>query len=85
MEAVNPNAPRIAVSGLHRGENPQPGAGVIRSIRRRLTTTQRVAAVPILKQQPDAALRIIAYLKGFEPRVADQFERETGLRAARTP
>ncbi len=27
--------PRIAVSGLHRGENPQPGAGIIRSIRRR--------------------------------------------------
>ena len=28
------NAPRIIVSGLHRGENPQPGAGIIRSIRR---------------------------------------------------
>ena len=28
-------APRIAVSGLHRGENPQPGAGIIRSLRRR--------------------------------------------------
>ncbi len=27
---------RIAVSGLHRGENPQPGAGIIRSIRRSL-------------------------------------------------
>ena len=27
-------APRIAISGLHRGENPQPGAGIIRSIRR---------------------------------------------------
>ena len=26
---------RIAVSGLHRGENPQPGAGIIRSLRRR--------------------------------------------------
>ena len=25
---------RIAVSGLHRGENPQPGASIIRSIRR---------------------------------------------------
>lgn len=25
---------RIAVSGLHRGENPQPGSGIIRSIRR---------------------------------------------------
>jgi carbamoyl-phosphate synthase large subunit len=28
-------SPRIAVSGLHRGENPQPGAGIIRSLRRR--------------------------------------------------
>jgi len=28
------SALRIAVSGLHRGENPQPGAGIIRSIRR---------------------------------------------------
>lgn len=26
--------PRIAISGLHRGDNPQPGAGIIRSIRR---------------------------------------------------
>lgn len=26
----------IAVSGLHAGENPQPGAGVVRSLRRRL-------------------------------------------------
>ncbi len=25
----------IAVSGLHRGENPQPGAGIVRSLRRR--------------------------------------------------
>ena len=29
------NTPRIAVTGLHRGENPQPGASIIRSIRRR--------------------------------------------------
>jgi carbamoyl-phosphate synthase large subunit len=27
---------RIAVSGLHRGENPQPGAAIIRSLRRSL-------------------------------------------------
>jgi len=27
--------PRIAVSGLHRGENPQPGASIVRSLRRR--------------------------------------------------
>ena len=31
--------PRIAVSGLHRGENPQPGAGIIRSLRRRFSDT----------------------------------------------
>lgn len=30
---------RIAVSGLHRGENPQPGAGIIRSLRRRFRDT----------------------------------------------
>lgn len=29
------NPLRIAVSGLHRGENPQPGAGIVRSLRRR--------------------------------------------------
>jgi carbamoyl-phosphate synthase large subunit len=29
------NQPCIAVSGLHRGDNPQPGPAVIRSIRRR--------------------------------------------------
>lgn len=29
------NRPTIAVSGLHRGENPQPGAAVIASLRRR--------------------------------------------------
>jgi carbamoyl-phosphate synthase large subunit len=28
-------APCIAVTGLHRGENPQPGAAIIRSLRRR--------------------------------------------------
>jgi len=27
---------RIAISGLHGGDNPQPGAGIIRSLRRRL-------------------------------------------------
>jgi carbamoyl-phosphate synthase large subunit len=28
-------SPCIAISGLHRGENPQPGAGIVRSLRRR--------------------------------------------------
>lgn len=27
----NPNKPAVAVSGLHRGENPQPGSAVIAS------------------------------------------------------
>lgn len=27
---------RVAVSGLHRGDNPQPGAGIIRSLRRQM-------------------------------------------------
>ena len=27
------NAPRIAISGLHRGDNPQPGAGILKSVR----------------------------------------------------
>jgi carbamoyl-phosphate synthase large subunit len=30
----------IAVSGLHRGDNPQPGPAVIRSIRRRYPSAQ---------------------------------------------
>ena len=30
----NPNKPVVAVSGLHRGENPQPGSAVIAAIRR---------------------------------------------------
>ena len=28
------SSPVIAVTGLHRGENPQPGSSVIRSLRR---------------------------------------------------
>jgi len=36
---------RIAVSGLHRGENPQPGAGIIRSIRRRFPNAHIVGLV----------------------------------------
>ena len=31
------------------------------------------------RQEPDAALKIIRHLKGFEPKVAAQLERETGL------
>ena len=45
----------------------------------------QLARVQADRQQPDAALRIVAHLKGFEPRVAAQFERETGLHVAPTP
>lgn len=34
--------PTIAVSGLHRGDNPQPGSAVIRSIRRRFPSARIV-------------------------------------------
>ena len=37
--------PRVAVSGLHRGENPQPGAGIIRSIRRQFPDATIVGLV----------------------------------------
>jgi len=36
---------RIAISGLHRGENPQPGAGIVRSLRRRFPSAFIVGLV----------------------------------------
>jgi tetratricopeptide (TPR) repeat protein len=39
----------------------------------------QLARVHIDRQDPDAAVKIIRHLKGFEPRVAAQLERETGL------
>jgi tetratricopeptide (TPR) repeat protein len=39
----------------------------------------QLARVHIDLQNPDAARRIITHLKGFEPKVAAQLERETGL------
>ena len=36
---------RIAVSGLHRGENPQPGASIVRSLRRRFPNALIVGLV----------------------------------------
>lgn len=33
--ASGSHQPRLIVSGLHRGENPQPGAGIVRSVRAR--------------------------------------------------
>ena len=40
----------------------------------------RLAQVRLALGQPDKALRVIAHLRQFEPRVAAQLERETGLR-----
>ena len=39
----------------------------------------RLAQVRLAMGQPDEALKVIAHLRQFEPRVAAQFERETGL------
>lgn len=39
----------------------------------------QLARVQIDRQKPDEARKIIAHLKGFEPKVAAQLERETGL------
>jgi predicted Zn-dependent protease len=39
----------------------------------------QLARVQVQRQQPDEAKRIIRHLKGFEPKVAAQLERETGL------
>ncbi len=41
----------------------------------------QLARVHVDRQQPDEARRIIRHLKGFEPKVAAQLERETGLGA----
>ena len=40
----------------------------------------QLARVQMDRQQPDEARRIIAHLKGFEPKVAAQLEREIGAR-----
>jgi tetratricopeptide (TPR) repeat protein len=41
----------------------------------------QLARVHVDRQNADEALRIIRHLKGFEPKVAAQLERETGLAA----
>lgn len=41
----------------------------------------QLARVHVDRKDPDEALRIIRHLKGFEPKVAAQLERETGLAA----
>ena len=42
----------------------------------------QLARVHVDLQQPEQAKAVIAHLKGFEPKVAAQLERETGLRPA---
>lgn len=39
----------------------------------------QLARVQVDRQQPDEAVKIIHHLRGFEPKVAAQLERETGL------
>lgn len=41
----------------------------------------QLARVHMGRQEPDEARRIIRHLKGFEPKVAAQLEREIGLKA----
>jgi tetratricopeptide (TPR) repeat protein len=41
----------------------------------------QIARVHVDLKQPDEAVRVIRHLKGFEPKVAAQLERETGLSA----
>jgi tetratricopeptide (TPR) repeat protein len=43
----------------------------------------QLARVHVDRQQPEEAVKIIRHLKGFEPKVAAQLERETGLLVAR--
>jgi tetratricopeptide (TPR) repeat protein len=42
----------------------------------------QLARVHVDRQEPEEAARIIRHLRGFEPKVAAQLERETGLRTA---
>jgi tetratricopeptide (TPR) repeat protein len=42
----------------------------------------QLARVHVDRHEPEEAARIIRHLKGFEPKVAAQLERETGLRTA---
>ena len=44
----------------------------------------QLARVHVDRHQPDEAVKIIKHLKGFEPKVAAQLERETGLSTVST-
>ena len=39
----------------------------------------QLARVHVDRKQPEEAVKIIRHLRGFEPKVAAQLERETGL------
>jgi Tfp pilus assembly protein PilF len=39
----------------------------------------QLARVHMDRREPDEARKVIAHLRGFEPKVADQLVRETGL------
>ena len=43
----------------------------------------QMARIHVDLKQPEEAVRLIRHLKGFEPKVAAQLERETGLKAGR--
>ena len=45
----------------------------------------QLARVHVDRQEPDKALKIIRHLRGFEPKVAAQLERETGLLVEKKP
>jgi Flp pilus assembly protein TadD len=45
----------------------------------------QLARVHVDRHEPEEAVKIIRHLKGFEPKVAAQLERETGLLAAPSP
>jgi tetratricopeptide (TPR) repeat protein len=42
----------------------------------------QLARIHLDRHEPDEALKIIQHLKGFEPKVAAQLERETGLKTS---
>ncbi len=44
----------------------------------------QLARVHVDRRQPEEAVKIIRHLKGFEPKVAEQLERETGLMAGKS-
>jgi tetratricopeptide (TPR) repeat protein len=45
----------------------------------------QLARIHVDRREPDKAVKIIRHLKGFEPKVAAQLERETGLLVGGSP